>query len=176
MPQDRRESPPGPAVGRLRGLLRERGVYQRRFERAPGSFEDAKTGTRGVGAPEIHPSEAAVDGPSDCIPQECVIWSEPPIVGIRGAELVDHRAVPRQEDGSADRPFACRSDRYEAEAGLHDLTPEEAEESTRLDRHTQTSSCHQMEPVEDLDEVGLPIRSADIHAFALGPRYVTPQR
>jgi hypothetical protein len=63
-------------------------------------------------------------------------------------------------------------DQEPAEPGGKEALPEEVEEPTWLDRHSETPPCHEVELVEGFHDVALTMRPPDKDPFALGSRDV----
>ena len=103
----------------------------------------------------------------DRIPEDRVVRAQPPVGGVRGAELVRDPAVPAQEHSAGDRRPVEVCEQREAESWLEHPFPQEPEESAGLGWDAESPARSQVQRVVGVDDVTRPLRTLHAHALTL---------
>src|SRR5437588_12666348 len=90
-------------AGRAGRRVAQMGVDQRHLGRAPTTLEIAQTAVVEVGSAEVQAAKSMRAAPLNGGPRHQVVWTERTVMRVRGAELVDERAIPGEEERGGDR-------------------------------------------------------------------------
>src|SRR5919109_1457125 len=140
----------------LRPAAAKHRVHKRLLGGPPGALEVAQSLLAGVRPAEVEPLVSLLTGCPDGMPEEQMVGSQPPGTRVRRPELVNHGAVPGQEDSRGDGPARGLRDQDGSESAPDHAVPELAEEPPGLDRHPLPSASSQVQPVEGTGNVGFP--------------------